>query len=293
MRTKKDVSIQSAHTVSVLRAIAVKEKDPAVQGSDFLAKNFLTNKYSLFVQLLPHRLLKSYVQFRAPGSYCFMIARTKHFDRTLGQGINAGVRQVVLLGAGYDTRALRFASQLANVSVFEVDFPGTQQYKKERLRKTGSGVPSGVTFIPLDFNEEPFEKALVRNGFSPRLKTLFLWEGVSYYLEQPVVEQVLRFAGSCATGSSILFDYSIKSFIEGDQSTYGGRQMAQWLKRIKEPFLFGLHPTETGSFLHGCGLSPLSDYGPADFEQMYLQTSKGNLCGHPFGHIRMAHAKVE
>ena len=292
MSTSKDVSIQSAHTVSVLRAIAVKEKDPAVRGSDYMAKHFLTPKYSIFVGLLPHRFLKSYVQLRAPGSYCFMLTRTRHFDNTLLNELESGIQQVVLLGAGYDTRSFRFAGQLQNVAVFEVDFPGTQQYKKKRLRETGSNLPSAVTYIPLDFNEESFSKALIRNGFSPRLKTLFLWEGVSYYLPQPVVEQVLTFVSTCAPGSSILFDYSIKSFVNGDNSTYGGRQLANWLKKIKEPFLFGLNPDETPCFLHSCGLKPLSDYGPEDFEDMYLQTSKGRLYGRTFGHIRMVHAVV-
>ncbi|MBE7173535.1 MAG: SAM-dependent methyltransferase [Williamsia sp.] len=291
MSTSKELSIQSAHTVSVLRAIAVKEKDPAVRGSDYLARHFLTPKYSLFVGLLPHRFLKSFVHFRAPGSYCFMITRTRHFDRVLLEEIEAGAKQVVVLGAGYDTRAFRFAAQLQNTAVFEVDFPGTQLYKKERIRETDSRLSSPVTYIPVDFNEQSFDKALIRNGFSPRLKTLFLWEGVSYYLPQPVVEQVLQFVSSCAPGSSILFDYCIKSFVNGDHSTYGGRQLASWLKKIKEPFLFGIDPDETAGFLHNCHLELVSDHGPEDFERMYLKTSKGGLYGKTFGHIRMAHAR--
>lgn len=292
MSTSKNKSIQSAHTVSVLRAMAVKEKDPAVRGSDYLAKHFLTPKYSLFVGLMPHGLLRQFVQFKAPGSYCFMITRTKHFDNILLQQIKAGVKQVVLLGAGYDTRAFRFAGELQNVSVFEVDFPGTQLYKKKRLREAGSSLSAPVTYIPLDFNEEPFERALMRNGFSPRMKTLFLWEGVSYYLPQAVVKQVLQFVRTCAPGSSILFDYATRSFVSGDHSSYGGKQVARWLEKIKEPFLFGLDAAETPGFVQGCGLQLVSDYGPEDFEDMYLQTSEGKLLGRTFGHIRMAHAVV-
>ena len=292
MSTSKGRSIQSAHSVSVLRAIAVKEKDVAVRGSDYLAKHFLTPKYSLFVNLLPHRVLKSFVHFRAPGSYCYLITRTKHFDAVLLKEIKAGVKQVVVLGAGYDTRAFRFASQLKNVSMFELDFPGTQLYKKERLSITGNSVPAAVTYIPLDFNRESFNEALVRSGFLPGLKTLFLWEGVSYYLPQPVVEQVLQFVGTCAPGSSILFDYSVRSFINGDHSTYGSKKMAGWLKRIKEPFLFGINPDEAPGFLNTCGLQLASDYGPEDLETMYLTTSKGQLCGRTFGHLRMAQARV-
>ncbi|MEO8174594.1 MAG: class I SAM-dependent methyltransferase, partial [Sediminibacterium sp.] len=123
MSIKKEVAIKSAQTVSVLRAVAAKEKDPAVKSGDYLAKHFLTNKYRLFVGLLPHRLVKAIIQFFSPGSYCFMIGRTKHFDETLLREINDGIGQVVILGAGYDTRPFRFADKLKNIPVFEIDFP--------------------------------------------------------------------------------------------------------------------------------------------------------------------------
>lgn len=292
MSIKKEAAIQSAQTVSVLRAIAAKEKDPSIQCGDYLAKYFLTDKYKLMVRLVPHRLIKSIIHLSSPGSYCFMITRTKHFDQTLLQEINAGVRQVVILGAGYDTRPFRFADKLKDVAVFEVDFPGTQSYKREKLKKISNSNPHGITFIPLDFNKAPFDKALIRNGFSPTLKTLFLWEGVSYYLPERVVQQVLSFVGVCASGSSILFDYATKDFVNGDQSSYGGKQLARWLKKIKEPFLFGMNSSETNGFINSCKLSLVSDFGPEEVEKMYLRTKKGKLLGKTLGHVRMAHAKV-
>ncbi len=292
MNKKYQLAIQSAQTVSALRAIAVQEKDPAVKGADYLARNFLSDSYDLLIRLMPHRLMKAFVQLRAPGSYCFMIARTRHFDQTLLKEIKAGVQQVVLLGAGYDTRAFRFGEQLAGIRVYEVDFPGTQRFKKQRLTRMGKPAPTGITFIPLDFNRKLFNEALERNGFSPRLKTLFLWEGVSYYLPQPVVEQVLNYVGICAPGSSILFDYALRSFVAGDHNTYGGRQLAAWLKRIKEPFLFGLDAPETRSFIEGCHLTLRSDHSPEDLEALYLQTTRGRLLGRTLGHVRMVHAGV-
>ncbi|MEO6000716.1 MAG: SAM-dependent methyltransferase [Chitinophagaceae bacterium] len=292
MSTKKEVAIQSAQTVSVLRAVAAEEKDPFVQSGDYLAKHFLTKKYKLFVSLLPHRLIKMIIHFSSPGSYCFMISRTKHFDQTLLREIDAGVKQVVILGAGYDTRPFRFADKLKGIPVFEVDFPGTQSYKREKLQNICQGNPPGLTFIPLDFNKTPFDRALIENGFSPNLKTLFLWEGVSYYLAEPVVKQVLGFVSCCAVGSSILFDYATKDFVNGDRSSYGGKHLARWLEKIKEPFLFGMNSNQTKGFVSNCRLSLVSDYGPDEVENMYLKTRKGQVLGRTLGHVRMAHAKV-
>ena len=292
MSTSKQHAIQSAQTVSVLRAVAASEKDPSVNCGDFLARYFLTNKYKLMVRLMPGRLIKKIIHRSSPGSYCFMITRTKHFDKILLQEINARVQQVVILGAGYDTRPFRFANQLNGVPVFEVDFPGTQVYKRKKLQSIFKGDPPGITFIPLDFNKRPFNEALIENGFSPELKTLFLWEGVSYYLAEPVVKQVLNFVSSCAGGSSILFDYATRDFVNGDESSYGGKQLARWLKKIREPFLFGMNAGETNSFVSNCKLSLVTDYGPDDVENMYLRTANGQILGKTLGHVRMAHAKV-
>lgn len=285
-----NTAIHSAGTVSLLRAVAC--NDRAAQGSDYLAKHFLNRSYKWMLRLVPHRLLKAFIHLKAPGSYPFIITRTRLFDQLLLQQVDAGVRQVVLLGAGYDTRPQRFADRLSGLAVFEVDFPGTQLYKKARLKKTGVAPPQGTTFIPVDLNRTSFDKVLLQHGFSPRLKTVFLWEGVSYYLPQPAVERVLQFVSTCAAGSSILFDYATLDFVNGDQSTYGGRQVARWLKKIKEPFLFGLNKAETAAFLRSCNLTPAADYGPEDLEKLYLTTGSGRLLGRTFGHIRMTHAIV-
>jgi O-methyltransferase involved in polyketide biosynthesis len=103
---------------------------------------------------------------------------------------------------------------------------------------------------------------------------------------------VLNFVSSCAPGSSIAFDYAIKSFVDGDTSTYGGKQVARWLKRIREPFLFGLNAEETAGFVARHKLRVVSDLGPEESEQAYLQTKNGLYLGKTFGHVRMVHARA-
>ena len=285
-------AIQSAETVAALRAAVANESALAVRCEDPLAKHFLGTKYKLLTRIRPQPLLKAVVNLISPGSYCFAIIRTRHFDETLLSEIGAGVEQVVLLGAGYDSRPFRFQYRLAGINVFELDAPGTQAHKRHILDKVVKAAPPNLTFIALDFTKASFAAALEAHGFSPAKRTLFLWEGVSYYLPPPVVESVLTFVGSCAAGSSILFDYAIKGFVNGDHSTYGGRQIARWLKKIGEPFLFGLDAGDAPEFLARCKLRIVSDLGPEDLEKAYLRTKSGDCLGRTLGHIRMVHART-
>ena len=93
-------------------------------------------------------------------------------------------------------------------------------------------------------------------GFDPGLPTLFVWEGVVYYLRpESVAETLESLVARCAAGSELLFDYSLRSFVDGDESTYGGRTMQRWLKRNGERFLFGLERHELPAYLRRFRLS--------------------------------------
>jgi methyltransferase (TIGR00027 family) len=285
-------AIQSAETMAFLRAVVAGEENLAVRSEDLLAKHFLGRKYRFLIGVGVPALLRRILELAVPGSYGFAIARTRHFDEVLLSEIRAGVEQVVLLGAGYDSRPFRFRDALGNIGVFEIDHPGTQARKRRMLDEIGAASPANLSYIAADFNQQSLPEALADHGFSPDRKTLFLWEGVSYYLPRPVVEGVLDFVSGCAAGSSIVFDYATAAFINGDTSTYGGEQVARWLKKIREPFLFGLDPQETPEFLGARKLHAVSDLGPEDLATTYLKTRDGRCMGKTFGHVRMVHART-
>jgi len=285
-------AIQSAETMAFLRAAVAGEENLAVRSQDLLAKHFLGHKYRLLAGVGLQALLRRILELAVPGSYGFAIARTRHFDEVLLSEIRGGVEQVVLLGAGYDSRPFRFGDVLGNIKVFEIDHPGTQARKRRMLDEAGKPSPANLTYIAADFNQQSLHEALAHHGFSPDRKTLFLWEGVSYYLPRPVVESVLDFVGGCAAGSSIVFDYATAAFVNGDTSSYGGEQVARWLKRIREPFLFGLDPEETSEFLCARKLDIVSDLGPDELASAYLKSGDGCCIGKTFGHARMVHART-
>ena len=285
-------AIQSAETLAALRALAGFETGLATPCRDLFASHFLSCKNRALLRFAPQRLLRSLIDRASPGSYCFAIARTRHFDEALLAGVRAGIKQVVILGAGYDSRAFRFKDQLAGVRVFELDHPGTQARKLNLLLASNAEIPTNVTYVGIDFAKQSFRKLLPRHGFRSDVKTLFLWEGVSYYLPLQAVDDVLKFVAGCAPGSSVVFDYALESFVNGDTGTYGGEQIARWLKKIGEPFLFGLNPAHAQRFLANRGLRVASHVGPSDLERMYLTTQSNRPLGRTLGHVRIIEAQV-
>ncbi|TME00741.1 MAG: class I SAM-dependent methyltransferase [Chloroflexi bacterium] len=158
--------------------------------------------------LLAHRLT-GYV----PGIYRFPFegepqmaqepaARTTFFDAALTRHLS-DIDQLVILGAGWDTRSYRMPKA---IHCFEVDTPKTQQTKRLMLKKAGLDT-TGITFVPADFMTEDWLEKLVHAGFDPDKPTFFLWEGVTMYLDREAVESTLRKIAGTASGSVVAFDY--------------------------------------------------------------------------------------
>ena len=136
----------------------------------------------------------------------YLRARTAFFDATVVNSLDRGVRQVVIGGAGYDGRALRYARP--GVPWFEVDHPSTQADKVERVARLGLDT-GHVRFIAADFTADPIAEPLLAAGLDPARPTLFLLEGVAVYLERPVVERVLAaFRAVAADGSELAMSVS-------------------------------------------------------------------------------------
>ena len=179
--------------------------------------------------------------------------RTKMFDAALLDALRDGARQVVVLGAGFDSRAYRFQSQLGNVRFMEVDSGPTQAYKKQRLGEILEVIPPNVSFVPMDFTKDNLLEQLRNAGYSEQQKTFFLWEGVTYYLPESAVKDTLHFVRDhSASGSRIAFDY----FGANNPSLNSPlHQYARW----GEPLLFGFPRDRAREYVQQEGLGVLSD----------------------------------
>ena len=185
-----------------------------------------------------------------PGFHEFFIARTRYIDEYLQMLINEGLEQLVILGAGYDSRAYRFDGLKDRVKVFEVDHPGTQNVKKNKLKEMFQKLPEHVTYVPIDFQTENLQSGLNGNGYDSRLKTFFIWEGVTMYIDPEAVDDTLSFvADNSGKGSALVFDYTYADVVNG---TSDRKEAVEWLRiteKYGEPLRFGVDDEQIEPFL--------------------------------------------
>jgi methyltransferase (TIGR00027 family) len=175
------------------------------------------------------------------------------------------IGQFVILGAGFDTRALRLPKE-ARVRSFEVDTPQVLTIKQEALERANVD-PTGVTFVAANFENEDWFDRLVRAGFDPVRPTLFIWEGVTPYLERAAVEATMRKIAATARGTVIAFDYFTTEVFDS-QSLYL-RAVRATLQRGGEPLKFGIDSTppsreRLAEFLRSCGLEVVEQRAVGD-----------------------------
>lgn len=164
--------------------------------------------------------------------------RTAAIDSEIRAAIVSGVTQIVILGAGLDSRAARLAHE--GVRFFEVDTPVTQAEKRRRL-STLEGYPeSSITFVTCNFEEDDFVERLTHSGFHVNEPALFVWEGVSYYLTEASVRETLRrVAEETHPQSAIVFDYAGKAFVHGTRGDSQDLASREYVEKLGEPFRFG------------------------------------------------------
>lgn len=216
----------------------------------FLSPFFLTlRKYPLL-----GRAFGWLSERRCPGLRGGILARTRFIDERMAASLDDGIEQLVILGAGYDSRGYRLIKAGNNVTVFEVDHPATQTVKVAKLRNLFGAIPGHVVFVPVDFCEDDLRSRLCDSGYDRTKKTLFIWEGVIYYLTAEAVDATLDFiAHNSGCGSSVIFDYFPQAVIDG---THSGREAKRMHKRVKEwgePFQFGVTDEEIEPFLRERG----------------------------------------
>jgi methyltransferase (TIGR00027 family) len=257
------------------RACANKEKDPRLRGPDCLAEIFLPMA-ARCVQGSP--LLRSlFMRIMAPpGIYEYVLVRTKLIDEVFVQALEGGFSQIVLLGAGFDTRALRFADRNKGIRIFELDAPATQQPKIEILHRKRIHLPGELVFVPFDFNRDGLSEVLFAAGFMPHRKNLFVLEGVVMYLTPDAVDATLDFVRSTsAEGSLVVFDYVRAPVLRRENRLYGEKEIFKTVSRAGEGWTFGLEDEEVERFMSERSFEITDHYTPADLEKIFLTAEDG------------------
>lgn len=190
--------------------------------------------------------------------------RTLAIDDAAREALRAGIRQVVLLGAGLDNRASRLP-EAASARVFEVDHPDMQRYKRERLAAAGGA--GERTFVPVDFEVDRLGDALDRAGFSMDQPALWIWEGVTAYLTRAAIEATLRaVAERSAPGSRLAITYLPPPEHMGERIA----RLASLLGRlVGEPVHASYDRSEMAALLADLGFAVRSDERDVDLANRY------------------------
>jgi methyltransferase (TIGR00027 family) len=182
-----------------------------------------------------------------------MLVRTRFIDELMERAVRNGAAQLVILGAGFDTRAHRFTELLKDVAIIEVDYGATQEYKKQRVEAVLGGAPANVAYAPIDFARESLGEVLRRAGFEPQRKTYFICEGVSMYVPEEGMKATLRaIAEQSAPGSTVLLEYLNRGGLEVLRKYPAGmiKNAIDW----GEPFVFGVPDGQDREFFLEVGL---------------------------------------
>jgi methyltransferase (TIGR00027 family) len=211
-----------------------------------------------------------YAEWRGPGVNGFLVARDRYIDDVLQSFLHEGLQQLVILGAGYDSRPYRFG--LADrVKTFEVDHPATQSEKLAKLRDIFGSAPSHVVYVPIDFNTQTLDECLLAWGYDPGLKSFFIWQGVSMYLTDEAVDATLYFVARHARqGSAIVFDYIYREALDGVRKQIEVSNMRRYRFMTGEGLTFGIPEGAVEAFLKSCGFRQVKDVNAADLKSAYF-----------------------
>jgi methyltransferase (TIGR00027 family) len=286
---RKHQASRTAEFMAVFRASEHAKTSTSRIFADPLAAALLPGELRLAAQLFKLQpaaaLLNGWIDRRWPGARTSGIARTKLIDDWIEQAAT-GIDQVVLLGAGFDTRAWRL-NALASARIFEVDHPDTATVKQQRLRSAHADLKK-VTFVKVDFEIDDFDELLRAAGFDATRPAIVVWEGVSQYLTGEAVCAVMRRVGRLAPGSRFIFTYIHEGVLNGSVAFVGADKAIAKVDGSGEPWRFGLLPGELSGFLRERGLSLLSDLGADEYRARVMGAESRHMQGYGFYHAVLA-----
>jgi len=225
---------------------------------------------------------------RAHDTYGGVVIRSRSAEDALERAVARGVRQYVVVGAGFDSFIVRQPVFARDVDIYEIDHPASQAMKRQRLDECAVAVPPNVHFVPADLSRESLSSVLARCGFSGSLPAFFSWLGVTIYLPREANLTTLRgVATSSAPGSEVVFTYTDQRVLDGGRSAKLEKMRADRAAQ-GEPWLSGFDPTTLASELGGLGLALLEDLGSAELKERYCAGRTDGLSPGRIGHIARA-----
>ncbi|WP_405163866.1 class I SAM-dependent methyltransferase [Nocardia sp. NBC_01499] len=196
----------------------------------------------------------------------FFAARARFAEDRVAEAAAAGVRQVVILGAGLDTFAYR--NPHPGLRVFEVDHPATQAWKHQRLAASGINLPEQLTFVPVDFETDTLATRLAAAGFSRTDPAVFVWLGVVFYLTPDAARTTLEYIARQSEPVEVIFDYLQPGDTDEERAQMQAR--AKLGTAVGEPWFSYFTPDDIAAQLRALGFTDVEDHSAADLIAGYL-----------------------
>jgi len=216
----------------------------------------------------------------------FTTARSRIAEDALSGAVERGIRQIVILGAGLDTFALR--NPHGGLEIYEVDHPATQVWKSERLAEAEITVPPSLILVPVDFERDDVGEKLVAAGFRQNSPAFFTWLGVVPYLTEDAIERALDYMSSIQN-SEVVFDYMEAPQAFSEEMRELVRNRTEQLEKMDERWASRFEPAGIAAILRSHGFSDIEDLNFQDIESRFGRAIQGLAPGQAGLHV--VHAK--
>ncbi len=280
----------TAEVDAVIRANETMKSESKRLCHDPFAIGFAGTTSRIIGKIPPLRKLALwYLEQKHPFILDCIPARTRYIDEYVNECIGAGLEQLIILGAGYDSRGYRIEGLKGKVTVFEVDHPATQKRKTELVKKMMDPLPSNVVYVAIDFNKEKLPQRMFQSGYNKDKMSLFIWEGVTPLLTAEAVDETLQFvAKNSGPGSSIIFNYILKSVVDGTCQLEKAREIRRAFSRggifdfrsnRGDRLMFGIEEGAIEAFLSERGFGQIKDISGDYYEAVYFKGANRNRKG--------------
>jgi len=248
--------------------------------NDTLAPKLYSGADRFWIQLTKISVFRNWIvgltEKLLPGGWSCFLVRKRYIDEHLLEAVgNREVEAVVNLGAGFDTRLYRFEA-LRNIPCWEVDQPINIAAKESVLKSALKTVPENVTLTGINFVEQEIGELLKQSGYQAGVKTFFVWEAVSQYLNDAAVTKVFDFFAKAPAGSQLVFTYIPRDFIDGT-NLYNQEKFYKRVVLKDKIWQFGFDPTTLGELLGRIGWKLVKDLGYAELDDRYVKPTGRTL----------------
>ena len=219
------------------------------------------------------RIKDTMEHYRTPESIALrasVVLRSRFAEDRLAAAVLRGITQYVILGAGFDTFALRQPTWAQALKILEVDHPGTQAMKRSYLSAAGLAMPENAAFANIDFEHESLHDGLRRYHVSMDEPTFFSWLGVTMYLKEDAIDAVLQSVATFPAGSEIVLTFRPPP---GDSPS----PLAQITANLGEPWVSYFEPDALEAKLRSAGFPKVEFLSPTEAEALYFRQRPGDL----------------